>query len=111
MSPYGRGPNKPTAPRIAELPLGEIQPVAVNRPAHSVVIHPAYEFLVDAALVDQILAQTAYRIIGERRYFATAVSMPKQRFSPRATLYSPPPVDIKGARGSAHAGRRGRIAA
>jgi hypothetical protein len=73
----------------AESALREIQSVA-HRPADAVVIHPANEFLIDAALVDQVLQQPADGALSANAV-TTAVSRPKQRFSPRATLYSPPP--------------------
>ena len=48
----------------AESALGEVQPVA-HRAADSVEWHPAYQRLVDAALVDQVLDQPPDRVIGE----------------------------------------------
>src|SRR5262245_66264566 len=49
----------------AETPLGEVQPVA-HGPSHAVIFHPLYMRLVDPALIDQVLNQTAHGIVGER---------------------------------------------
>ena len=49
----------------AETPLGEVQPVA-HSPSHAVIFHPLHVRLVDAALIDQVLNQTAHGIVGER---------------------------------------------
>src|SRR5260370_11092079 len=51
----------------AESTLREIEAVA-RRAAHAVVLHPAHQRLVHAALVNEILKEPPDRIIGERRY-------------------------------------------
>src|SRR5206468_11332374 len=45
--------------------LDEVQSVT-DVPADPVVRDPAYVGLIDAALVDQVLHQTAHRIVGKR---------------------------------------------
>ena len=49
----------------AEATLGEVQPVAAARPTPSYG-DPDHMRLVDAALVDEVLDQTADRVVGER---------------------------------------------
>src|SRR5712664_1644727 len=57
-----------TSPRLtrAEAALCKIEAVA-RRAAHAVVLHPAHQRLVHAALVNEILKEPPDRIIGERR--------------------------------------------
>src|SRR5207248_5443911 len=48
----------------AEAPLGEVESVA-GGVADAIVLNPAHERLINAALINQILEQTADRITGE----------------------------------------------
>src|SRR5262245_43430976 len=48
----------------AKAPLGEVQPIA-HGPSNAVIWRPLHVRLIDAALIDQVLNQTAHRVVGE----------------------------------------------
>src|SRR5579864_7609403 len=51
----------------AETSLGKVKPVS-HRSAHTVMLYPAHQRLVNASLVHEVLNQSPHGIIGERRY-------------------------------------------
>ena len=74
-----------TQPKAA---LSKVQPIA-HRPAHTVVGHPANQRAVHPPC--SIKSSTSRPTGFSASAVTIAVRMPKQRRSPRATLYSPPP--------------------
>ena len=89
----------------AEAALGEVQAVA-HGAADAVVRHPA-----DQRRVDPALRGSGPRPAGRPRCPRSAVTIavrrPKQRRSPRATLYSPPPSQTRNVAGGADAALAG----
>src|SRR5215472_11268978 len=48
----------------SETALGEVETVA-DRATHAVILHPSHQRLVNAPLVEQVLQQSSYRIVGD----------------------------------------------